>query len=275
MIISGITIRNGQALYGAGILNGGVLTVSRSILVGNVAFERCVDRCSSISSGRGGAVFNTGTMIISNSTLTQNSASACRTIFLPMGRQIVCSGVGGGIWNNGTLTINNDTLSANDVGHQGSVGGGVFNVGGILTVNNSTVSMNSGGGIFNEDTNGFGFTQGTATLQNAIVANKGVNCEGPLIISMGYNLSSNGSCHFSNTGDRNNTNPKLGPLQNNGGPTQTMALLPGSPAIDAGNPSGCTDGHGHLFKTDQRGKPRPDPEDTGGCDMGAYESQGD
>jgi len=65
----------------------------------------------------------------------------------------------------------------------------------------------------------------------------------------------------------------LGPLQNNGGPTQTQALLPGSPAVDAGNPNGCTDGSGNLLKTDQRGAPRPDPEDTGGCDIGAFEKQ--
>ena len=67
--------------------------------------------------------------------------------------------------------------------------------------------------------------------------------------------------------------PKLGPLQNNGGPTQTMALLAGSPAIDTGNPAGCTDGKGHLLITDQRGLPRPDTEDSHGCDMGAYERQ--
>ena len=54
-----------------------------------------------------------------------------------------------------------------------------------------------------------------------------------------------------------------------------MALPIGSPAIDAGNPSGCTDGQGQPLKTDQRGKPRPDKEDTGGCDIGAYESQSD
>jgi hypothetical protein len=64
-------------------------------------------------------------------------------------------------------------------------------------------------------------------------------------------------------------------LQNNGGPTDTMALLPGSPAIDSGNPGGCTDGQGHLLKTDQRGKPRPDKEDASGCDVGAYERQSD
>jgi hypothetical protein len=61
--------------------------------------------------------------------------------------------------------------------------------------------------------------------------------------------------------------PKLGPLQSNGGPTQTHALLPGSPAIDAGNPGGCRDKLGALLITDQRGFPRP----AVGCDIGAYE----
>jgi hypothetical protein len=93
--------------------------------------------------------------------------------------------------------------------------------------------------------------------------------------SNGYNLSSDNTCNFNGPGDLNNTNPKLDPLRNNGGPTQTQALLAGSPAIDAGNASGCTNGTGHLLMTDQRGKPRPDKEDTGGCDMGAYERQSD
>ena len=73
----------------------------------------------------------------------------------------------------------------------------------------------------------------------------------------------------------NNIDPKLGTLGNYGGLTQTVPLLSGSPAIDAGNPSGCTDGQGNLLKTDQRGMPRPNKEDIGGCDMGAYESQSD
>ena len=54
-----------------------------------------------------------------------------------------------------------------------------------------------------------------------------------------------------------------------------MALLPGSPAIDADNPRDCTDGQGHLLKTDQRGQPRLDNEHTSGGDMGAYEKQSD
>jgi len=93
--------------------------------------------------------------------------------------------------------------------------------------------------------------------------------------SNGYNLSSDNTCDFNSTGDLNNTDPKLGQLGYYGGPTQTMPLLSGSPAIDAGNPNGCTDSHGHLLKTDQRGKPRPDKEDSGGCDMGAFERQKD
>ena len=94
--------------------------------------------------------------------------------------------------------------------------------------------------------------------------------------SNGYNLSSDVTCSFGNAGDLNNIDPMLGPLQSNGGLTQTtMALPSGSAAIDAGNHRGCTDNLGHLFRTDQRGQRRPHPEDTGGCDMGAFESQSD
>jgi hypothetical protein len=141
-------------------------------------------------------------------------------------------------------------------------------------ISNSTFSGNAagdgyGGGIFNEE-------KGTRiVLQNTIVAdNTGGSCHGTLT-SRGYNLSSDATCDFDRTGDLNNTEANLGPLQSNGGPTQTMALFQGSPAIDSGNPNGCTDGHGHLLKTDQRGMPRPDKEDSGGCDRGAYERQED
>ena len=72
------------------------------------------------------------------------------------------------------------------------------------------------------------------------------------MISNGYNLSDDSSCNFHNSGDRNNIDPKLGTLGSYGGPTQTIPLLSGSPAIDAGNPSGCKDSQGHLLMTDQR-----------------------
>ena len=142
------------------------------------------------------------------------------------------------------------------------------------TINNSTISGNlasHGGGIL---TTGWP----SITLQNTIVANSpsGGNCYywGP-IVSNGYNLDSDGTCEFNNTGDLNNIDPKLGKLRNNGGPTEIIRLLPGSPAIDAGNPNGCTDDQGHLLKTDQRGWARPGKKDTGGCDMGAFERSRD
>jgi len=163
--------------------------------------------------------------------------------------------------------INSSTLNGNS---SHSFGGGISCYG-TLTLSNTTISGNNagtGGGI---DIYG-----GTAALQNSIVANSsyGGDCYGSLT-SKGYSLSSDNTCAFNGTGDLNNTNAGLGPLQNNGGPTQTMALPSGSPAVDAGNPSGCTDGQGQLLKTDQRGQSRPDSEDTGGCDIGAYERQQD
>jgi len=116
----------------------------------------------------------------------------------------------------------------------------------------------------------------TVVLKNSIVADSpsGGNCSGNMS-SHGYNLSSDYSCNFNSSGDRNNIGPMLGTLGNYGGPTQTIPLLPRSPAIDAGNAIGCTDGSGNLLKTDQRGYPRHDPEDARGCDMGAYEKQSD
>jgi hypothetical protein len=189
------------------------------------------------------------------------------------GNSVPVLSAGGGIVNDGTLTVNNSTVSGNS---SGTYGGGVSNGDpggkqGKLSINSSTISGNSAP---NEAIDNFG---STITLQNSIVANAATNCGslGGSITSKGYNLSSDDSCNFNGPGDLNNTDPKLGPLQNNGGPTQTQALLTGSPAIDSGNPKGCTDGNGNLLKTDQRGKPRPDKEDSGGCDMGAFERQSD
>jgi hypothetical protein len=245
-----------ETALGGGIANGGTLTVTNSILFGNNTTGR---------SSAGGGIANGGTLIINNSTFRGNTANGG-----------VTGGTGGGIFNTGrVLTINNSTFSGNIAKSAltGAEGGAILNSGGTLKINNSTISGNSadghGGG------GGIAVVHGRAMLQNSIVANNsGRNCDGSMT-SKGYNLSSDGTCNFKNTGDLNNVNPKLGPLQNNGGPTPTHALLTGSPAIDAGNPNGCSDGDGHLLKTDQRGKPRPDKEDSVGCDMGAFERQKD
>jgi len=248
--LSNLTIRHGVAAGGGGILNWGTLTINNCTISGNAA--------ASSYSATGGGIYNSGTLTINASTLSGNAGS---TNFI----------YGGAIYNSGTLSINNSTLSGNTAGgFTGGGGGGIYNDS-TVRISNSTLSGNSGspqgGGIYNN---------GSATLQNSIVAGSpsGGNCYG-ITTSDGYNLSSDTTCNFSHTGDRNNTNPQLGPLRYNGGPTQTTALPSGSPAVDAGNPAGCTDDQGHPLKTDQRGQPRPDKEDTGGCDMGAYERSKD
>jgi hypothetical protein len=278
--LSNMTVRNG----GNGIGNYGTLTINDSTVSGNgssggiynggtLALNRCTVS-GNLAIGmdsyysEGGGIDNYGILTVNNSTISENTALG----------DYVC---GGGIYNAGKLTINNSTLYRNYTnGDSSSVGGGIDNEGGTVVLSNSTLSGNkatagsaSGGGV----SNGGCGTKGTMTLRNSIVANspEGGNCSGPMT-SMGYNLSSDKTCNFDGTGDLNDTVPKLGKLGNYGGPTQTIPLLSGSPAIDAGNPNGCTDGKGRLLKTDQRGKPRPDKEDHGiGCDMGAYERQSD
>ena len=302
--LSKLTIRNGKATSGGGINNSGTLTLANSTVSGNWAPIPCIHLflvCISRGTASGGGIYNSGALMISNSIISGNHAgSYCNAN--------PCSAFGGGIYNGGTLmVIKNSTLTGNSAGTACStslncrvgVGGAFYTLGGTVTLNNSTVVGNSayrcsgvcdgaGGAIVNGSGNlamnnstvsgnsaGGVYNSGTATLQNSIIANNTVtNCVGT-ITSHGYNLSSDRSCPFSNSGDRNNINPVLGTLGNYGGPTPTIPLLAGSPAIDAGNPSGCTDGHGNLLKTDQRGAPRPDPEDKGGCDMGAFERQSD
>ena len=175
----------------------------------------------------GGGIFNEGgnaaTLRLSDCTISGNSAD-----------------FGGGIFNlNGALIVNNWTISGNGAAFSG---GGIANsasgAAATLTITNSTISDNSatanGGGIYN---------QGNAQFQiGSTVLNAGSSGEnifnGGQATSLGYNLSSDdGGGILIGTGDQINTDPMLGPLQDNGGPTFTHALLPGSPAIDAGDPS--------------------------------------
>ncbi len=250
--LSNVTVRNGHAQFGSGIFNKGALTINNTRISNNHA--------TSSRFSTGGGISNVGSLTINNSTVSGNSVGAG------------LDAAGGGIANSGTMMITNSTVSSNSASSLGGAsGGGIYNYG-RLVINNSTITGNSaksGGNLYNYP----GFA---VTLQNSIVANStsGGNCSGSMT-SQGYNLSSDGTCDLNGPGDMNHINPLLGPLQYNGGPTQTQALLSGSPAVDSGNPSGCTDGLGHLLKTDQRGQPRPDKEDTGGCDMGAYERQSD
>jgi hypothetical protein len=240
---------NSASSQGGGIANAGALNVTNSALSGNLA------------SFKGGGIANASTLTITNSTLSGNSASSE-------------SGAGGGIENAGKLTVTNSTLSGNSAGF----GGGIYNESniygiykeGLLTVTNSTLSGNSaaaGGGINN--------FFGLVTLANTIIAGNtaptGPDVEGP-VTSLGYNLVGNasGGSGFV-VADLLNFNPLLGPLQNNGGPTPTLALLPGSRAIAAGSLALAVDANGNPLTTDQRGSARTA---NGTVDIGAFESRG-
>jgi predicted outer membrane repeat protein len=282
--LSQMTLRNGGGQGdGGGVYNCfATVTIVNSILSGNSATSGMGNL------GYGGAIYNCpgSTMTIINSTFTRNSAeeggAICNGGTLTISKSTFSGNTarqrkGGAIRSYGTLMISNSTISGNRAmrGSGGGIHNGqLFGQTGTLVISNSTISGNiagdgRGGGIFN--LNGI-----TLALQNSIIANNtGGNCSGTMT-SNGYNLSSDSTCNFNGAGDLNNTDPKLGPLLYNGGRTRTMALLQRSPAIDSGNPNGCTDGFGHLLKTDQRGKPRPDKEDHGvGCDRGAFERQTD
>jgi hypothetical protein len=257
---------------GGGLENFGTLTLTNSTVSGNAA------TCSGFDCDkRGGGLGNAGTMTLTNSTVSGNTARrggglfnftfTTTTPFLTLTNSTVSGNVaslGGGLENFGTLALTNSTVSGNTA----SLGGGLINDGnGILTLTNVTMSGNTasctsgcgsgpGGGLAN------GSFIAPPTLMNTIIANNtGGNCSVPLAPG-GHNLDSGNTCGFTGPGDLRNIDPLLGPLANNGGPTQTHALLPGSPAIDAGSPD-CP-----PPATDQRGVSRPQG---AACDIGAFE----
>jgi hypothetical protein len=237
-IMNSILSHNGALNEGGGIDNNdGTTTITNSIVSNNYAGAP-----DPFPSGYGGGVSNYGTLAITNSTINNNE----------------CWNDGGGIYNGfGTLTITGSTVTGNraDGQHDGQPwachGGGIS---GAVTVTNSTLSSNLsslyGGGIDGGGT----ITNSTISGNSAIVGggisafgglemantilnnNIGANIDGT-VTSEGYNISTDdGGGNLTGPGDQINTDPMLGPLQDNGGPSYTHALLPGSPAIDAGDP---------------------------------------
>ena len=156
-----------------------------------------------------------------------------------------------GIDAHAQLQLSNATLAFNTASNDGSPQGGnlyIYPSGAGVTVMNSIIA---GGTADNGSENCFG-----ASGQLA---------------SQGYNLENRNQCAFTAPGDRISTPAKLGSLKNNGGSTNTVALLSGSPAINHGNPSGCTDPSSNppaAITTDQRGVHRPQGKR---CDIGAFE----
>ena len=261
--LSGLDIGGGgqgAAVYGGAIYNAGTLTLSDSTVSGSTIYINVTFAGNNY--GEGAGIFNSGTLTMNNSTVSGNS------ILAPMPGGL---GYGAGIYNSGSLTMSDSTVSGNFIsGPFFSSGAGIDNTG-SLTVINSTISGNTnedglGGGIF-----------GSAVLQNTIVAGNASEVGGIAgnsseaggdvagSVSASYCMIGNTTNASITGGTGNILNPSslgLGALGNNGGPTQTIALLPGSQAIHAGEAiAGIT--------TDQRGDPLDNPPDIGAYQISA------
>ncbi len=262
---------NNGLSQGGGIENDGKLTAVTSTFSNNSV--------SSTSGGTslGGGIFNSGygTLMVTSSTFSDNSASGNK------------EGSGGGIENDGSLTVTVSTFVRNSASsNQDAFGGGIDNYGSSAIIRFCTIYSNmseEGGGIWTDPTNRnqMNISSSIIAANSANSAQNGPDISGSLI-SGGYNLLTNvaGVTGLDARTDKRVTlsDLKLDPtLRNNGGPTQTLTLLPGSQAIDAVPRQACsitvTDVSGHTvtITTDQRDNPRPDGSENA-CDIGAYES---
>lgn len=265
---------------GGGIATSGTLTMTRTRVTGNIAGGGYM-----AGGGFGGGIANAGSASITRSAIWNNTAKGGA-------EESVEGGRGGGIATNGDLTLTNSTVSGNTAEASintddtntvdGGEGGGIWNSD-ALTLANSTIANNVAGSGFDEGSGGGVLTTGLATIRNTILAGntaagQGIDCAGS-IGSQGYNLiGSSAGCTITGvtTGNLLGSAAGLGPLQDNGGGTETHALQPGSPALDAAHPQAPGSGGAACDAIDQRGVSRPQDGDASGsarCDMGAYERQ--
>ena len=259
LTLNKLTIRYGytEDLYGGAIRNQiGILNIFNSVFLAN-------------KSKRGGAIANSGTLFIKNTTFSLNTANNFGVSNFSAGAlyngDLATATIeestfsnnsanwGGAIRNHGTLDIVNCTFSGNTALDEG---GGIFNHN-TLTITNSTLSENAatngGAGIYNSNSGTLNFTN--TIIANATAGSECLNDGGVIGINLN-NLIEDESCSPTYSGD-----PSLGPLADNGGHTQTHALLPGSPAMEMADPDACP-------TKDQRGIGRPQGKE---CDIGAYE----
>ena len=251
-------LSNSASVYGGGIFNQGTLTVVNSIVASNqaVGFPWSAP-------GQGGGISNQGLLTVVSSTIANNESDGWN------------SGQGGGIHNRGEAVISNSTIANNTAySFGGGWGGGIYN-NGSLSISNSTVAGNQAGGDIGGGGGGV-VTQGICCEEGGVFNSRNTIIAGNIswygcgdvynsLGSLGHNLIGDGCTDFDPT-DLVNIDPVLGPLQDNGGPTPTFALLAGSPAIDAGDNTDAPD-------YDQRGPGFPRIVN-GLIDIGAFEVQG-
>jgi hypothetical protein len=240
------------AYTGGGLYNQGTLILCNCTISSNTSFSA------------GGGIFNTTSLAIIGSTITGNAVLDQFGVLY-----------GSGVHTAGSLIISNSTVSSNPVGC------GISCFWGTVTVTSCTVASNGAYGLLHETSD----PNSTVTIHNSIFSGsdggRRSDCAGQFV-SQDYNLIQNNyidpfynvsEARFTGATNHNiyGQDPKLGPLADNGGPTPTHALRFDSPAIDAGSSGGAT--------TDQRGLPRPidDPNtvnaDSGdSSDIGAYEA---
>jgi hypothetical protein len=234
--LEGIAVTRGRGVLGGGIFNDGTLTLSNCSVVGNFG-----DPPGSVDVDVAG-IGNTGKLTVMNSTISGNTATGSAAV--------------GGIFNlDGEVSIVNSTISGNTAD---SGAGGILTFQGEVSIVNSTISGNTadnGGSIVCHDT--------SCTIIGSLVDG---DCSDDALTSNGHNIESPGNtCGFDQTGDQANVTEEelnLGELADNGGPTMTHALLPGSVAIDRIPEGDC------AVDADQRHVSRPRGD---GCDVGAVE----
>ena len=299
LTLENTTVTDNSATWGGGIYNGGNLTISKSLINANngangggikhsgstatITQSSILDNHAMIfcQSGFaqvgnfGGGVFVSGWIELEDTLISGNEDRSAAIYAYPAASTVILSrttlsnNVKGGIYNQGaTIKISNSTISSNG-------GNGVSNThAGQAILTSSTISLNGGlsGGLSNT-------TDGSFIVRNSLVAGNSGSTTRDIsgtFSSDGYNLIgiSNGGAGFTAVGDQVGTiaspiDPKLDVLKDNGGYTPTHALLPGSPAIDAANPTGCTDHDNLPLTIDQRHASRPSGSQ---CDIGSFEA---
>jgi predicted outer membrane repeat protein len=307
LTLSNSTVTDNTAFSTAGIASGGDLTLTGCTVSNNRSEDDIggvgvghhdgselviVDSTIANNTGSGISSSSDAVGILTNTVVISNTAAEGGGIYASGPLRISASaivsntagGEGGGIYAADPLTVTNSTISNNTAGNDG---GGIY-VYDPVDLSSVTLAGNvsdaddngsgDGGGIYVYDPAGVSF-RNTIIAGNTDSGGEGPDCytDWGALNSYGYCLVQDTTgCSISGdtTGNQTGVNPSLGPLRDNGGATFTHALLPGSLAIDAGNPAGCVDGSGSPLSTDQRGLLRVEDGDDNGsaiCDIGAYE----